>query len=100
MTGALMIGGESSENVAGALAAAKEHHLDAEFLDTEALRRRYRRHVVRAGDVAVLDRQAGSLNPDASVAALLAHVPHLASETDVRSVSDLRGRVYRLLVAA
>src|SRR5207247_1853158 len=63
MTGALMIGGESSENVAGALAAAKEHHLDAEFLDTEALRRRYRGHVVRAGDVAALDRQAGLLQP-------------------------------------
>jgi len=100
MTGALMIGGESSENVAGALAAAKEHHLDAEFLDTEALRRRYRGHVVRAGDVAVLDRQAGILNPDASVAALLAHVPHVESETEVRSISDLRGRFDRVVVAA
>ena len=57
MTGALMIGESSSQLVAGALASAREHSLDAEFLDSDELRRRYPGHFVRAGDVAVLDRQ-------------------------------------------
>src|SRR5690348_15479613 len=63
MTGALMIGSASSEVVMGAQASAREHGLDAEYIETDEFRRRYRGHVVRDGDVAVLDRQAGVLNP-------------------------------------
>src|SRR5437773_4404023 len=51
MTGALMIGTAASDVVAGALASAKQHGLDAEFLDTDEFRRRYHGHVVRDGDV-------------------------------------------------
>src|SRR5438105_15874874 len=38
MTGALMIGSQSSEVVSGALASAKQHGLDSEFLDTDEFR--------------------------------------------------------------
>ncbi|TME51249.1 MAG: FAD-dependent oxidoreductase, partial [Chloroflexi bacterium] len=47
MTGALMIGDATSDAVVGAQASAKDHGLDAELLDNDALRRRYRGHVVR-----------------------------------------------------
>ena len=100
MTGALMIGNESSEVVAGAMASAREHHLDAELLDTEQFSRRYRGHVVREGDVAVLDRQAGILNPERAVTAMLAQVPEVRRETKVDSIGALRSRFDAVVVAA
>ena len=100
MTGALMIGSESSENVSGALASAREHGLDAEFLDTNEFRQRFRGHVVRDGEVAVLDRQAGVLNPEAAVAAMLAQSPQAVRETEIRSLAELRSRFDAVVVAA
>ena len=100
MTGALMIGESSSQLVAGALASAREHSLDAEFLDSDELRRRYPGHLVRAGDVAVLDRQAGVLNPEACVTAMLSQVPHLERDTKVESISELRSSFDAIVVAA
>ena len=50
--------------IVGAQASAKEHGLDVELLDGAAARRRYPGHVLREDDVAVLDRQAGILNPE------------------------------------
>ena len=100
MTGALMIGAESSENVAGALASAREHHLDAELLDTATLRRRFRGHVVREGEVAVLDKQAGILNPDLAVEAMLGQVADVQRETEISSIAELRRRFDRVVVAA
>jgi sarcosine oxidase len=100
MTGALMIGDASSDVVAGARASASEHALDAEFLDTAALKRRFRGHVVRDGDVAVLDRQAGVLNPEAAVTAMLAQAPQVVRDTKVSSVAELRAEFDAVVVAA
>jgi sarcosine oxidase len=100
LTGALMIGDASSGVVVGAQASAREHGLDAEVLDSDALRRRYRGHVVRDGDVAVLDRQAGVLNPEAAVTAMLAQVPKVDRDTEVRSIAELRSRFDAVVVAA
>lgn len=100
MTGALMIGEESSEVVAGSRASAREHGLDAEYLDSEEFRRRFPGHVVRDGDVAVLDRQAGVLNPEAAVAALLDQAPKVLRETEVPSIAEVRARYDAVVVAA
>src|SRR5207247_9016864 len=81
MTGALMIGSLKSDVVTGALASAREHGLDAEFLDTDDFRRRYRGHVVRDGDAAVLDRQAGALNPGRALVAQVASDPQRSRES-------------------
>ena len=100
MTGALMIGDATSDAVVGAQASAKEHGLDAELLDTDSLRRRYRGHVVRDGDVAVLDRQAGVLNPETAVGAMLAQVPQVVRDTEVKSIAELRSSFDAVVVAA
>src|SRR5438067_7574337 len=90
MTGALYIGAASSEAVAGALASAREHELDIELLDSDALRDRYKGHVVQDGDVAVLDRQAGILNPEAAVAALLSQVSEVRRATKIVPIAQDR----------
>src|SRR5262249_53664546 len=100
MTGALMIGEESSEVVAGSRASAREHGLDAEYLDSEEFRRRLPGHVVRDGDGAVLDRQAGVLNPEAAVAALLDQAPKVLREAEVPSIAEVRARYDAVVVAA
>jgi len=100
MTGALMIGDAASDAVVGAQASAREHGLDAELLDTDSLRRRYRGHVVRNGDVAVLDRQAGVLNPEAAVNAMLGQVPQVVGDTEVKSIAELRSSFDAVVVAA
>ena len=100
MTGALMIGSETSDVVAGALHSAREHHLDAELLDTADFRRRYPGHVVRDGDVAVLDRQAGVLNPERAVAAMLSQVADKRFERRVESIEDVRKDFDAVVVAA
>lgn len=100
MTGALMIGDASSEVVVGAQASAREHGLEAEYLDSAAFRRRYTGHVVRDGDVAVLDHQAGVLNPEAAVASMLAQAPRIERDTEVRSIAELRRSFDAVVVAA
>jgi len=95
MTGALMIGQPSAEVVTGALAAASEHRLDARLLDANELRRSYPAHIVSAGDVAVLDAQAGFIRPEAAVSAMIDRLTALGGEvrrgvvvTGVSSRSD------------
>ena len=100
MTGALMIGDASSEVVVGAQASAREHGLDADYLDSAALRRRFPGHVVRDRDVAVLDHQAGVLNPEAAVAAMLALAPRVDRDTGVTSIAELRRSFDAVVVAA
>jgi sarcosine oxidase len=63
ITGALMIGQRTAEVIGGALAAASEHGL-----------------VASAGDVAVLDAQAGFLRPEAAVAAMIDRLIALGGE--------------------
>jgi sarcosine oxidase len=100
MTGALMIGEASSELVAGARESARLHRLDAEYLETEQLRSRFRGHIAHDGDVAVLDRQAGILNPENAVAAMLAQVPNVVRENVISSIAEARSRFDRVVVAA
>ena len=100
MTGALMIGSESSEVVVGSMTSAREHKLDAELLDSEELGRRYPGHVVREGDVAVLDRQGGVLNPERAVAAMLGQVPGVRTNQKVDSIAQVRGDFDAVVVAA
>jgi sarcosine oxidase len=100
MTGVLMIGTESSAAVTGSLESAKQHGLDIEFLSSQALRKRYRGHVVHEGDVAVLDRQAGILDPEGVVSAMLAQAPPIKSGTAVDSVEGLLGDFDSVVVAA
>src|SRR5215467_2943242 len=66
------------------MASAREHNLDAEYLDTEELRRRYEGHVVRDGDVAVLVGQ----------------VPAVERDTEIKSISELRSHFDAVVVTA
>jgi sarcosine oxidase len=93
LTGALMIGDASSDAVAGAIAAATQHGLDAAVLEADELRRSYPGHVISAGDIAVLDRQAGFIRPEAAVEAMIDRVVALGGEVrrDV-VVADIAGR--------
>jgi sarcosine oxidase len=95
ITGALMIGQPSAEVIRGALAAASEHDLDARLLNTDELRRGYPGHVLGAGEVAVLDAQAGFVRPEAAVSAMIGRLIALGGEvrrgvvvTSVSSRSD------------
>ena len=99
MTGALMIGAPSSEAVAGALASAREHHLDVELLENDQLQRRFPAHVVSSGEVAVLDKQAGILRPETAVAAMLSQVPQVVSGTHIASPDELLDRFDAVVVA-
>jgi sarcosine oxidase len=100
MTGALMIGEPASEVVAGALASAREHHLDAAYLGTEEFRNRFPGHLVRDGDVAVLDHQAGVLNPEAAVSSMLALAPRVERNAVIESIAEVRSRHDAVVVAA
>lgn len=100
LTGALMIGGERSELVVGAMSSAREHQLDVELLDTPDFRRRYPGHVVRDGDVAVLDKAAGVLNPERAVTAMLAQVADVRTAHRVDSIAGVRKDFDAVVVAA
>ena len=100
MTGALYIGSASSEAVAGALQSAKQHGLDVDVLSAAELRKRYRGHIARDGDMAVLDRQAGILNPESAVTAMLQQVRDVRRGRRVDSVESLLGEFDAVVVAA
>ena len=100
MTGALYIGASTSEAVVESQRSAKEHGLDIDVLSSTELRKRYRGHVAHDGDVAVLDRQAGILNPEASVTAMLGQVPEVRRGQRVTSIEALLGDFDAVVVAA
>jgi sarcosine oxidase len=100
MTGALMLGAATSEAVSGAISSAQTHSLRVEVIDPGELRRRYPGHVVRDGDMGVLDLQAGFLRPEAAVGAMLSKVPRVERNTAVKSVADLLDDNDAVVVAA
>src|SRR5207245_3375179 len=100
MTGALMIGEPDSEAVKGAVESAKAHGLDVELRDGDELRSRYRGHVVPDGQVAVLDKQAGILHPEAAVTAMLFQTPAVVRDRAVGSVAELVDSFDSVVVAA
>ena len=99
VTGALYIGGASSELVVGAQHSARQHGLDIEVLSGAELRKRYRGHIARDGDVAVLDRQAGILNPEAAVTAMLAQVADARRGQRIDSIESLLEQFDSVVVA-
>src|SRR5438105_730700 len=85
MTGALMIGSPDSELVSGASRSAGEHHLEHEVLDAATVEQRFPQHRLEAGEVALYEKDAGVLRPDACVAAAATMAERLGAE--VRSGS-------------
>jgi sarcosine oxidase len=100
MTGALYLGSASSEAVVGAQKSAQEHGLDIDVLSAAELRKRYRGHVPHEGDMAVLDRQAGILNPEGAVASMLGQLPDVRRDRCVDSVDSLVDEFDAVVVAA
>lgn len=100
MTGALYIGSASSRAVVGAEDSARRHGLDIDVLSPAELRKRYPGHASRDGEVAVLDREAGILNPEACVKAMLSQVPNVTTGTRIEAPVDLLDRFDRVVVAA
>ena len=100
MTGALYIGSATSEAVVGAQRSAQEHGLDIDILSAADLRKRYRGHVPRDGDTAVLDRQAGILDPEGAVTAMLGQAPEVRREQRVASIESLVDDFDVVVVAA
>ena len=100
MTDALMIGDSSSEAVTGANASAQAHGLDIEVLDAVELRKRYPGHVVGDEDMAVLDKQAGILRPEAAVVAMLSQVPRVVRDTRITSIAEVIDDFDAVAVAA
>ena len=100
MTGALYIGDASSDAVVGAQESANQHGLNIEVLTGPEIRKRYRGHLAREGDVAVLDRQAGILNPEGAVTAMLSQVADVRRGRHVDSVDSLLDDFDAVVVAA
>ncbi|MFO0572870.1 MAG: N-methyl-L-tryptophan oxidase [Polyangia bacterium] len=71
-TGGLMIGPSGCGLVEGSLRSARTHGLRHELLDAASLRRRYPELRPEPDTVALLDEQAGLVDPEASVRAHLA----------------------------
>jgi sarcosine oxidase len=100
VTGALYIGSADSEAVVGAQQSARQHGLDVDVLLTSELRKRYPGHSPRDGDVAVLDRQAGILNPEGAVTAMLGQVRDVRREHRVDRPRQLLSEFDAVVVAA
>ena len=100
MTGALYIGAPHSEAVVGAQESARQHGLDIDVLTAPELRKRYPGHSPHDGDVAVLDRQAGILNPEGAVTAMLGQVPDVRRGHHVAQPSLLLPDFDAVVVAA
>jgi sarcosine oxidase len=100
MTGALYIGSDTSEAVVGAQRSAREHGLDIDVLSSAELRKRYPGHSPHEGDVAVLDRQAGILNPEGAVTAMLQQAPDVRRGHRVEKPTALLDEYDSVVVAA
>jgi sarcosine oxidase len=68
-TGALMIGPPGSELIDGTLRSVREHDLNHQVLDRQAMATRFPQHVLDAGDIAVYEEPAGVLLPEKAVQA-------------------------------
>ena len=97
LTGGLAIGPADGELVAGVLRSARESRLPHRLLDAGEMNRLHPQHRLDAGDVAVLDEQAGFLRPERSVAAAAARAEalgaRLMTETEVTAIEAADGGV-------
>ena len=70
-TGGVMVGRPDGPTVAGSLASARAWGLEHELLDARAIRDRFPTMRPADGEVALVERRAGVVDPEASVAAHL-----------------------------
>jgi len=80
ITGGLMIGGPDTPVVAGSLRSAQEHELPHELLDATDIARRFPPFKVQPGTVALWEKQAGVVRPEAAVRAHLRRAADLGAE--------------------
>lgn len=69
--GGLMIGRPESSVVAGSIRSAKQYGLDHEILDARAIRKRHPALHPQDGEIALFERKAGFVRPEAAVQAHL-----------------------------
>jgi sarcosine oxidase len=97
LTGGLAIGPADGELVAGVLESARENRLPHRLLDAGEMNRLHPQHRLEAGDVGVLDEQAGFLRPERSVAAAAARAEalgaRLMTDTEITAVEASSGGV-------
>ena len=79
-TGLLFIGPRESQMIRGGRASAERCGVEHEMLDALALRARYPQHRVADGDIALLDPEAGYIDPAAATAAALDRAGALGAE--------------------
>lgn len=70
-TGGLCFGAPDTELVSRTLTSAREHGVPHEYLDAAEVNRRFPGYRLREGQMAVYERDAGLMDPEASVVALL-----------------------------
>lgn len=80
LCGGLMIGREESELVSGSVRSAREHDLPYELLDANDLKRRFPPLSPDPETVALFERKAGFLRPEASVRAHLSRAASSGAE--------------------
>lgn len=80
LTGGLHAGPPDSPEFAGALRSAREHGLDHEVLSRREAAVRFPQHRLAAGELALLERDAGFVRPEAGIAAALDRARALGAE--------------------
>jgi sarcosine oxidase len=97
VTGGLMIGPPEGVLVKGVLESARRHGLAHRLLDAGEMKRSYPQHRLSAGDVAVLEEQAGFLRAEPAVVGAASRAEalgaRLLAETEVRAVAADGNRV-------
>jgi sarcosine oxidase len=91
LTGCLLMGPTDHHQMRTALESIAEHSLDHEVLDDEALAKRFPQFRIEHGDAAVLDRKAGFVRPELTVAAAAGRAEQLGARirryTPVREIA-------------
>lgn len=97
LTGCLLMGPTSHQQMATVLESIAEHGLDHEVLDAELLAKRFPQYRVEDGDAAVLDRHAGFIRPELTVQSAARHAEELGATihryTPVREITKTGGGV-------
>jgi sarcosine oxidase len=80
MTGGLDMGPPDSAEYAGALRSALEHGLEHEVLTPAEMARRFPQHVLREGELGLLEAEAGFLLPEDCICAALSRAASLGAD--------------------
>src|ERR1700680_2876877 len=91
LTGGLSIGPRDGELVQGVLASARQNGLPHRVFEPSDMKSLYPQHRLAAGEIVVLEEDAGFLRPERSVAAATARAQalgaHVMSETEVTAIA-------------